>query len=432
MAAAAPPISIISPTPPRPTDSLPNSYRLLYRGALSLPDSDLLLDGLTFAARLDSPSKNNHLLQNPLALALESMRGRPSLRFMGVVKLHDDHLWLDESGGIEMDVHPRATLTRIYFENVFCLNPFASTSTSAPPDTSDVGIKVALGDSDGPETTQVVIFARSNHNDNTLNLIVARLSNRPPPTHVSLRLPRPDDPTPRKPPVLYASNAGGTNVTRPELKRGPSLVPGRELKRVASVSNVMGTKSKKVAGVDDVVVADLGSGVRLGDGKGTGKGNGLFKVPEVPLHSGNSNAKGKGKQVEGDKDVFGSTGIEPPSKPVSKGKRKRGVEQDVTQESHEAMGMERTNKDTIKLSTRNYLYNTKDPTSALKIDKSHPEFKGLFNCIYRGVEFALRSHFKVRPVDIAVVDHLVRSHADMYIGGHGDGSVDPVASDGEA
>jgi len=67
-----------------------------------LPDSHILLDGLTFAARLDSPSKHSHLLENSLALALESMRGRPSLRFMGVVKLHDDKLWLDESGGIEM------------------------------------------------------------------------------------------------------------------------------------------------------------------------------------------------------------------------------------------------------------------------------------------------------------------------------------------
>ena len=110
-----------TPTPPRSTaktasqswntpaskangmsNSFQPSYRLLYRGALSLPDSLILLDGLTFAARLDSPSKHStfNLLQNPLALALESMRGRPSLRFMGTVLLRD--VWLDESGGIEM------------------------------------------------------------------------------------------------------------------------------------------------------------------------------------------------------------------------------------------------------------------------------------------------------------------------------------------
>jgi hypothetical protein len=55
--------------------------RLLYRGALSLPDSHLLLDGLTFTG---NPGNDTSLLENPLALALESMRGRPTLRFLEV------------------------------------------------------------------------------------------------------------------------------------------------------------------------------------------------------------------------------------------------------------------------------------------------------------------------------------------------------------
>ena len=101
MTSSAPPIAATNSTPPK-TNSSP--YRLLYRGALSLPDSHLLLDGLTFVAKLETLSKNNHLLENPLALALESMRGRPSLRLMGVVQLKDDSLWLDESGGIELFV----------------------------------------------------------------------------------------------------------------------------------------------------------------------------------------------------------------------------------------------------------------------------------------------------------------------------------------
>ena len=90
-----------------------SASRLLYRGTLSLPDSFLLLDGLTFTAHLGaSDLKDNHknsaskpkldlnLLQSPLALALESMRGRPSLRFLGTVKLRD--LYLDEAGDVEM------------------------------------------------------------------------------------------------------------------------------------------------------------------------------------------------------------------------------------------------------------------------------------------------------------------------------------------
>ncbi|KAJ3485507.1 hypothetical protein NLJ89_g11894 [Agrocybe chaxingu] len=160
-----------SDTPTAKTHS--TSYRLLYRGALSLPDSLLLLDGLTFAARLDSPSRPSHapsgnhgtestpakqsafaLLENPLALALESMRGRPSLRFLETIDLGElerkGEMWLDESGRVEMDIHPLAVLSRIYFENTFCLLPFgASSSTAEDPRLcrSNIGIKVALGDS---------------------------------------------------------------------------------------------------------------------------------------------------------------------------------------------------------------------------------------------------------------------------------------------
>ena len=87
-----------------PSSSFSPGFRLLYRGALALPDSFLLLDGLTFVARLETPSKASAfaLMENPLALALESMRGRPSLRFLGTVRMSD--LWLDESGGVEMCV----------------------------------------------------------------------------------------------------------------------------------------------------------------------------------------------------------------------------------------------------------------------------------------------------------------------------------------
>lgn len=85
-----------------PTSSTPKNCasRLLYRGALSLPDSYLLLDGLTFVVDLptDDPQAGLTLLENPLPLALESMRGRPSLRFMGVEKMDD--LFCDFSGGV--------------------------------------------------------------------------------------------------------------------------------------------------------------------------------------------------------------------------------------------------------------------------------------------------------------------------------------------
>lgn len=160
-------------------------YRLLYRGALSLPDSYLQLDGLAFSARFpnrhvsavqDSPSCPlsrsesfaRELMYNPLALALESMRGRQSLRFKGTVRLQD--VWMDDTGDVYMcvgvlswfgemrwtdvplvacgrDIHPFATLTRIYFENVLCLSPLvASPHDAFGPKRTEVGVRVSLGD----------------------------------------------------------------------------------------------------------------------------------------------------------------------------------------------------------------------------------------------------------------------------------------------
>lgn len=86
-----------------------STSRFLYRGALSLPDSLLMLDGLTFTAHLDTSDKSaskfkldSNLLQNPLALALQSMRGRPSLKLLGTLKLKD--VYLDDTGDVEMFV----------------------------------------------------------------------------------------------------------------------------------------------------------------------------------------------------------------------------------------------------------------------------------------------------------------------------------------
>jgi hypothetical protein len=68
------------------------SHRLLFRGSLSLPDSRLLLEGLSFTVPVnDTRSSGVNLLQNPLALALESMRGR-SLALSGTTRVDAVHL----------------------------------------------------------------------------------------------------------------------------------------------------------------------------------------------------------------------------------------------------------------------------------------------------------------------------------------------------
>ena len=78
-------------------NSKPGAARLLYRGSLSIPDSEILLDGLTLTINLpaDDARSNTKLLENPTALALESMRGR-SLRYIGVEKIESIHCDFEE------------------------------------------------------------------------------------------------------------------------------------------------------------------------------------------------------------------------------------------------------------------------------------------------------------------------------------------------
>ena len=87
-----------TPTGKQGTAAHGSNHRLLYRGALALPDSHLLLDGLSFVA--DTAGNAENLLENQLALALESMRGRPSLQLLGTESLKD--VWLDAVSDISV------------------------------------------------------------------------------------------------------------------------------------------------------------------------------------------------------------------------------------------------------------------------------------------------------------------------------------------
>lgn len=176
--------------------------------------------------------------------------------------------------------------------------------------------------------------------------MVARVAPRPPLQGSTLRLPRPDDPTPRKPPLSFGSSAA-----KKELKRlagaGPA-VPGRELKRVASVVDGAMKKPKLPIARSGSIISDLGSDVRLGGDKiGKIVMDAIFKVPEIPLP--NAKGKGKAKQMDGEGDVFGGVGVDLGSASVSgkvenKGKRKRGVPDNEIDDGLESAELERTNK----------------------------------------------------------------------------------------
>lgn len=217
-----------------------------------------------------------------------------------------------------------------------------------------------------------------------IQLTVARITPAPMPT-TTTRLPRPDDPTPRKPPPLL-------------------LAKGRDLRRVGSSSlsaPLGGHKRQKLSHPvgDSSLAGGLGSGVRLGANQA-----GMFKVPLVPVRNGTTKGKGKEKAivVEDDGDVFGDIGVMPKTdvKRVgeSKAKKKAGENGSSVGESQ----LERENKDVgcaiffsalrtdwtliqiIKRAAARLLKQT-------PISKAHPEYKEIYGWVYRGVGFALVS-----------------------------------------
>ncbi|KAG2122598.1 hypothetical protein DEU56DRAFT_831853 [Suillus clintonianus] len=328
-----------------------SSSRLLYRGSLSLPDSYILLDGLTFSANLLA---NKDLLHNPLALALESMRGRPSLRLKGTQSLKN--LYIDPSDDVCMDIHPSATLSRVYFENMLCL------SRLSPDGRTEIGVRVALGDTDGPATTEILIFGKIHPSLTTpsLTIHVARIT-------PATRAPRPDDPTPRKP-------------------------PQRLLTRTQSIGELAANTRIKIKGDDSEVVR---------------------RAREVMLHLPNSKPRGRGKRKD---EEGGGAMFKVPALPARKTNHALDAEafgplsdaKGKARATDEGIGdTEQENKSIIKKFTVRHL-------DAVGVSKAHPEFKELFGFVYRGTAFALRATIKKSPVSARALDTLVETHIKLY------------------
>ncbi|KAG1868258.1 hypothetical protein DFJ58DRAFT_653997 [Suillus subalutaceus] len=337
-----------------------SSSRLLYRGSLSLPDSYILLDGLTFSANLLA---NKDLLHNPLALALESMRGRPSLRLKGTESLKN--ICIDPSDDVCMDIHPSATLSRVYFENMLCL------SDLSPDGRTEIGVRVALGDTDGPATTEILIFGKV-HSSSTTPSLTIRAARIIPAT----RAPRPDDPTPRKPPqhLLTRTQSIGELAANTRIK-------------------VKGDESEVVRRAREVML-HLPNSKSRGRGKDKERGSAVFKVPALPAKKTNHAP---------DADVFG---------PVSDAKGKaRAVDEgigNIEQENKSVCPTFFSGVLIIKKFTVRHL-------DAAGVSKAHPEFKELFGFVYRGTAFALRATIKKFPVSALALETLVEAHIKLYV-----------------
>ncbi|SJL06571.1 uncharacterized protein ARMOST_09913 [Armillaria ostoyae] len=134
------------------------SNRLVYKGSLALPDSHATIDCVAFSAMFTAQTT---LLQNPLALALESLRGI-AIRFVAVINLAYVYYDAKAAPSIVLDIHPQAVLSSVYFQNIFCLRP---------EQTRSIGVQVALGDA--VNATNIVIYTSSVGN-NGLQLLAAR------------------------------------------------------------------------------------------------------------------------------------------------------------------------------------------------------------------------------------------------------------------
>ncbi|KAI0827676.1 hypothetical protein BC628DRAFT_148590 [Trametes gibbosa] len=303
-----------------PSKTATSTYRLLYRGSVALSDSYQQLDGLSFSTKTSDVHSSPALLNNPLALTLESMRGLP-LHHLGTVKVKD--MWIDPPGDILVDIHPEAALTRIYFENIFCLSPITSANSR-----TEYGVRVSLTENHDPDTPDLLIYGElrdtpesldplpstSSTAPKTLHLLAARiLPGRPPPT--TFRLPRPDDPTPRRPPPTFGGKRKRDSVGLPfGLTDASKRVKGNEKgkakasakdgedamrKAAAEVMLRMPKPGRNGAAPANATMKALGKEARVGVKKD------IFKVPNLPVRSGSGRA-------DQNSDVFGTVSREPP------------------------------------------------------------------------------------------------------------------------
>lgn len=276
----------------------PTIPRLLYRGSLSLPDSNLLLDGLTFSIQLpsDDPQASRTLLETPLPLDLESMRGRPSLSLVGVVKLSELHCDFEEGASLYVHhtsrlsvrltwyrhIHPRCILTKQFFVHNLCAE-----SITSPQGRTELAIRVRLGEADatGPSPSDIVVYGRPHPSSSIMQLHVARIATAPasagPPKPITTKPkpPRPDDPIPRKPPAGYAGIARiGLGMKRTASTASVGLPKEKEEKKMVEKE----ATRKKARKEEEARKFD----------------EGVFKVPPVPP------AKGKQETVTAPLDVF--------------------------------------------------------------------------------------------------------------------------------
>ena len=236
----------------------------------------------------------------------------------------------------------------MYFENVLCLSPLVAPSPSSGEafglKRTEVGVRVSLGDTgaslswyrgvraldgpcftDGPDTADIVIYGEASTllhpppMQMQLSPAATSTSAGPPPLSLRVaritpapRAPRPDDPTPRRPPAcLFEGTTLSDLGASKRIVARPSAGKGKEKEKA---------KEAVVRRAREVML-HLPRSEGLANGNGKERDKGVFKVPEPP-------AKGRRKQGDAEGDVFGA--VEPPRPQFANGKSKAKSENSET------------------------------------------------------------------------------------------------------
>lgn len=259
-----------------------------------------------------------------------------------------------------------------------------------------------------PPSSTTAVPSTSLTTPKVLHLLAARINPGSPPPP-SFRLPRPDDPTPRRPPLAFGAkrkrDPSGvpfdlTSNTSESSKRakvaegkgkGRASANDEALRKAAAETMIRIPKPQKggSGGPSSSVVAQvnvkaLGKDARVGVKRDREKEKDMFKVPSVPARAGLAR---NGSET----DMFGSLRGGPLEGVMGEG------------------GIERENK-TVRclVVCHERVFNSSVVLQAVKkavmkrlaeegIGKPHAEFQELYAMCYRGASFALVGGVMVRP-----------------------------------
>lgn len=261
-----------------------------------------------------------------------------------------------------------------------------------------------------------------------LQMYAARILPGPPPPVA--RLPRPDDPTPRKPPAHLLS--AGSKRKRDASSASLSFNNGIKRAKSGYFSANPGDEDEAVRLAREVMLRGPQASSQL---RGKSAAN-VFKVPPLPARSGSLNTLESGSQSS---DVFGSVATL-----NQKGKGKAASEDVGLSELEKANKMvfarSRSSHQNISPSSPGDQAGSNNLSCQSQCEERRPGFPGVVHhhiswgdlrigmlvCQLEHsdeAEASQRSVVRTQAVNIRVVDRLLEAHARIYVNGNGENHV---------